>query len=187
MAGVPLGNKNYRVSPKAALGPFVEIGEGSVIWHHCNIYGTEEEPVIIGKNTQIGLFSEIKPGVRVGDNCRLQSFGFIPNGVTIGNWVFIGPRVTFTNDRYPSAISVISGDWKLCSTMVEDYVSLGAEAIIGPGIRIARGAFIGQGANVIKDGEPCAVLIGNPARKIGDVREEPFRSKLPHVLGTGDE
>jgi UDP-2-acetamido-3-amino-2,3-dideoxy-glucuronate N-acetyltransferase len=39
--------------------------------------------------------------VRIGDRCKVQAFSFIPEGVTIGNDVFIGPRVTFTNDPIP--------------------------------------------------------------------------------------
>ena len=74
------------------------IGEGTKIWHPelVNLYGCT-----IGENCNIASFVEIGPEVVVGDRCRIQSFSFIPKGVILGNDVFIGPNVTFTNDKHP--------------------------------------------------------------------------------------
>jgi len=78
-----------------------KIGHGVKVWHFCNIYGC-----VIGDNTQIGSFCEIKEKVKIGKNCRFQSYVFIPEGTVIGDYVFLGPRVTFTNDKYPSAVKL---------------------------------------------------------------------------------
>jgi len=67
-----------------------EIGQ-NVTWHHeelINLYGCK-----IGYNTKIGTFVEIGEDVIIGHDCRIQSFVFIPPGITIGNYVFIGPHV----------------------------------------------------------------------------------------------
>src|SRR3989344_4198758 len=56
----------------------VIIGEGSKVWHFCNLYGCR-----IGKNTQIGSYSEVKKDASIGDNCRLQARIFIPEGTRI--------------------------------------------------------------------------------------------------------
>jgi len=106
----------------------------------------------------------IEEGVEIGKNCKIRPFVFIPSGVKIGDDVFIGPGVIFTNDKYPKA----RGEWKLRETIVEDDVSIGAGAVVLPGVRIGRGAMVGAGAVVTKDVPSNAVVVGNPAKVIGE-------------------
>lgn len=164
----------------------VKIGEDSKIWDFCNIYGTEKHPVIIGKNTQIGTYSEIKPGVIIGDNCRFQSYIFIPEGTKIGNYVFIGPGVKFANDKYPTAEKAINGEWTLEASVVEDHAVIGLGALIAPGIKIGEYAVVGLGSVVFKNVNPYTIIMGNPAQVIGDVRSERFRHlfDIPRLLAT---
>lgn len=77
----------------------------------------------------------------------------------IGDDVFIGPRVTFTNDKYPP-----SPDWLV--TTVGDRASIGAGAIILPGLTLGEGCMIGAGAVVTKDVPAGETWVGNPARKL---------------------
>ena len=80
----------------------VRLGQNVLIYHPdlVNLYGCE-----IGDNTKIGAFVEIRAQVKIGRNCKIQAFAFMPEGVTIEDEVFIGPHVCFTNDRYPKAAS----------------------------------------------------------------------------------
>jgi len=133
----------------------VEIGEGTIIHDHVNLYKCK-----IGRNCKIDAFVYIEEGVEIGDECKIRPFVFIPTGVKIGNRVFIGPNVTFTNDKYPK----VRGEWELRETIVEDDVSIGAGAVILPGVRIGRGAMIGAGAVITKDVPEGSVVVGNPAR-----------------------
>ncbi|MCK4347314.1 MAG: N-acetyltransferase, partial [Thermoplasmatales archaeon] len=100
-----------------------------------------------------------------GKNCKIRPFVFIPSDVKIGNEVFISPGVIFTNDKYPK----VKGEWKQLNTIVEDEVSIGAGAVVLPGVRIGRGAMVGAGAVVTKDVPSNAVVVGNPARVVGEV------------------
>lgn len=134
-----------------------EIGEGTVIHDQVNLYKCK-----IGKNCKIDSFVYIEESVAIGDECKIRPFTFIPTGVKIGNRVFISPNVTFTNDKYPKA----KGEWELKGTMIEDEVSIGAGAVILPGVRIGMNALIGAGAVVTKDVSPNAVVVGNPAKEL---------------------
>ena len=136
-----------------------EIGEGATIYDQVNLYKCK-----IGEGTKIDAFVYIEEGVEIGKSCKIRPFVFIPSGVKIGNNVFIGPGVIFTNDKYPKA----SGDWELRELMVEDDVSIGAGAVVLPGVRIGRGAMVGAGAVVTKDVPGNAVVAGNPANVIGE-------------------
>jgi len=132
----------------------MNIGKGTKLWHeHLSNIGD----CMIGKNCTIHSHVWIADRVSIGNNCKVQAFTFIPAGVRIGNDVFIGPRVTFTNDKHPP-----SNEWSV--TIVHDHVSIGAGAVILPGVTLHRGCKIGAGAVVTKDVPENALVYGNPAR-----------------------
>jgi UDP-2-acetamido-3-amino-2,3-dideoxy-glucuronate N-acetyltransferase len=136
----------------------VEIGEGTVVHDQVNLYKCK-----IGKNCKIDAFVYIEEGVVVGDNCKIRPFVFIPTGVTIESNVFIGPNVTFTNDKFPK----VKGKWALVRTLVKSGASLGANCVILPGVTVGKEALIGAGSVVTKDVPDLAVVAGNPATITG--------------------
>jgi len=137
----------------------VKVGKGTKIWHPelSNIYGDGS----IGENCNIGTLVEIR-NPHIGSRCKIQAFVFIPEGVTIGDDVFIGPHVCFTNDKYPSAVDY--GEFR--QTIVKSGVAIGANSTIVCGITIGEGAMIGAGAVVTKDVPPGVIVVGNPAREL---------------------
>ncbi len=142
------------------ISPDTVIGPRTRIWHPetVNIYGA-----VIGADCNIGTFVEIRKDVAIGDRVRIQAFVFIPEGVTIGNDVFVGPHACFTNDRVPKAV----GDWEITPTLVKKGASIGANATIVCGVTIGENALVGAGAVVTKDVPASAVVVGAPAKIIG--------------------
>lgn len=126
------------------------------VWH-------PEKSVILNCHIEDGCTIHapvwIGNGVRIGEGTKIQAFVFIPECVVIGKNVFIGPHVCFTNDRYPPSNRQ---DW--APTIVQDDVSIGAGAVITPGITIGEGARIAAGAVVTKDVPPGTHVRGVPAR-----------------------
>lgn len=157
---------------------YVTIGNNTKIWNFCNIYGTKKEPVYIGDNTQIGSYVEIKPGVKIGRYCRIQAFVFIPERTVIGDYVFIGPRVTFTNEKYPTSKKAITKTSTIKPCQISSHVTIGAGAVIGPGIKIGKYAFIGMGAVVVKDVKDYQIVVGNPARTVGEVTDKKYENQI---------
>ena len=151
----------------------VKLGAGVQIFHPdlVNLYGCE-----IGADTKIGAFVEIRKTAKIGARCKIQAFAFIPEGITIADGVFIGPHVCFTNDLFPRAINLdgtlqSAEDWSIAVTQVGEGASIGANATILCGIEIGPFALIGSGSVVLKSVPPYAIVAGNPASIIGDVRE----------------
>ena len=132
-----------------------KIGEGTVVYDQVNL-----DKCQIGRNCKIDAFVYIEEDVKIGDNCKIRPFVFIPNGVTIGDNVFIAPCVAFANDKYPR----VSGQWKLMPIRVKNGASIGAGAIILPGVTIGEKSIVGAGAVVTKDVPDNAIVAGNPAR-----------------------
>ena len=135
-----------------------------------NIYGAE-----IGDETRIGPFVEIQHRTRIGARCKIQSHVFIPEGVTIEDEVFVGHGVMFTNDLWPAATGedgalLGAEDWTLSRTLVKRRAAIGSGATLLP-VVIGECALVAAGAVVTRDVDDYAVVAGNPARKIGDVRD----------------
>lgn len=143
-------------------------GSNSKAWDPCKVYASAR----IGDEINIGNFSEIGDGVEIGDRTRIGAFAFIPEGVKIGKDVFIGPRVTFTNDKHPP-----SGKANWGKTVIEDEARIGAAVTILPGVRIGSRALIGSGAVVTRDVPPGETWVGVPAKKIVHQIDEGFLPK----------
>lgn len=133
----------------------------------------------IGEGTRVWQYVVVLPGARIGRDCNICSHCLIENDVVLGDrvtvksgvqlWdglrveddVFIGPNVTFTNDRHPSSGN---RDFRCESTVLEKGCSIGAGAVLLPGVTIGEGALVGAGAVVTHDVSAGTIVVGNPAR-----------------------
>lgn len=137
-----------------------------------NLYGCQ-----IGDETKIGAFVEIQKNATVGVRCKISTHSFICEGVHLADEVFIGHGVMFVNDRYPTATNSDGSlktdhDWCVTPTTVGKGAAIGSNATILCGIKIGTYALIGAGAVVTRDVPDYAIVVGNPARCIGDTREK---------------
>ncbi len=135
------------------------IGERTKIWQYVIIL----QGAKIGNDVNICSHCFIENDVTIGDRVTIKSGVQLWDGLHIGNDVFIGPNVTFTNDKFPR--SKIYPDTFL-KTQIEDGASIGGGAVILPGITLGKGCMVGAGAVVTKSVPPYAVVTGSPARII---------------------
>ena len=137
------------------------IGRGTKIWHFCHILSR----TVIGENCSIGQNVMIGPNVRVGNGCKIQNNVAIYDGVELADDVFCGPSCVFTNVNNPRAN--VSRKDEFRTTPIGRGASIGANATIVCGHSLGMFCFIGAGAVVTKDIADYALMVGNPARRIG--------------------
>ena len=132
------------------------IGAGTRIWGWSHV----QERVSIGVSCNIGEHCFIENGVKIGDRVVVKNGISLWEGTMIGNDVFLGPHAVFSNERYPR-----SGFPKVYDPIIiEDGASIGAGAIITPGVNIGRYATVGAGSVVTRPVTAHALVHGNPAR-----------------------
>lgn len=157
------------------------------------------ESETIGDDTRLWAFTHVLPGAKIGSDCNICDFVFIENNVSVGDrvtiksgvqlWdgirieddVFIGPNVTFTNDKSPRS-KVHLDQYPV--TKIERGASIGANSTILPGITIGQGCMVGAGSVVTRSLPPFTVAYGNPARIQGYIESGFTNSSLIQDLGT---
>ena len=157
-----------RVHASADLEADVTVGPGTSIWHRAQL----RNGAVVGAECVIGRDAFIDEGVRLGDRVKVQNGALVYHGVTVEDGVFIGPGAILTNDRYPRAITSAgelarASDWDVSPITLRRGCSIGAGAIVVAGIDVGSFATVGAGAVVTRPVADYALVVGNPARRLG--------------------
>ena len=153
--------KDYFVHNTAVADQGVQIGKGTKIWCFSHLLSGSE----IGSDCNIGQNVMIGPEVKIGDRCKIQNNVSVYKGVTLEDGVFCGPSMVFTNVYNPRA-EIPKMD-QVRPTLVKMGTTIGANATVVCGNTLGQYCFIGAGAVVTKDVPDHALMIGNPAIRIG--------------------
>ena len=157
-----IGNRAF-VGSRCTLYTGVQIGNDFDISDQSTVFYDN----VIGDFCRIGPKAIVKNGCRLGNHVRINA-GVFMERVTVGSHVFIGPNTTFTDDKHPPCPSYAAC---VSKTEVSSFVSIGANVVISPGIKIGHHCQIYAGSVVTQDVEPYSVIAGNPAKKVKDFRE----------------
>lgn len=141
------------------------IGENTFVWQFSIIL----KEAVIGKRCNINCNVFIENDVFIGDDVTIKPGVQIWDGIYIANKVMVGPNVTFTNDRIPVSKNK---NYKNEKTVINDFVSIGANATILCGIEIGTKSLIGAGSVLTKSTSPYTVWYGNPAEHKGYITED---------------
>lgn len=161
---------DVHIHATAEVSPQARLGAGTWVWNQAQI----REEASLGERCIVGKDVYIDRGVVIGNHVKIQNSSLLYQGLTVEDGVFIGPRVCFTNDRFPRAIQPdgeLKGpdDWQIVKTRVRYGASVGAGAVVVAGIVIGRFAMVGAGAVVTRDVPDFGLVVGVPARLIGYV------------------
>lgn len=158
-----------------SIHPFADvqttnIGQGSTIWQFAVIL----KGANIGEDCNINCHTFIENDVIIGNRVTVKAGVYLWDGIRINDDVFIGPNVTFTNDKYPRSKKYPDA---FQQTILLKGCSIGAAATILGGITVGSYATVGAGSVVTKDVPDYAVVVGNPARILYWIDEKGNRLK----------
>ena len=157
-----MGDPEIFIHEKAVVDAGAKIGTGTKVWHFSHICGKQVE---IGVDCSFGQNTYVGNDVKIGRGCRIQNNVSIYDRVELGDYVFCGPSVVFTNVMNPRAHVPRKNEFK--TTKIRAGVSLGANSTIVCGIEIGRFAFVAAGAVVTKNVAPFSLVVGIPAKHTG--------------------
>ncbi|GLP96749.1 acyltransferase [Paraferrimonas sedimenticola] len=160
--------------------PVTRIGDNSVIRAHTIIYAGNQigrgfqtgnranirENNTIGDNVSVGTGSVVEHSVTIEDGVRIHSQAFVPEFCVLKAHCWIGPNVVLTNAKYPQSESAKQN---LIGPTVGENARIGANSTVLPGVDIGERALIGAGSLVSKPVEAKKIVVGNPAKVVGEV------------------
>ncbi|MGW4647734.1 acyltransferase [Kitasatospora sp. NPDC004289] len=161
-----MGNP-VRVVESADVDERARIGEGSTVWHLAQV----REDAVIGSECIIGRGAYVGPGVVIGDRVKLQNHALVYEPAVLEDGVFVGPAAVLTNDVYPRSVDPDGklkrgDDWHAQGVTLRQGSSIGARAVITPGVTVGRWALVAAGAVVHRDVPDFALVAGVPARRL---------------------
>ena len=160
--------KNCVIRSGSSIYSSVKVGNDVIFGHNVML----REEVTVGNGTKLGTNTVIDGKSSIGSNVSIQTGVYICTYSTVEDGVFLGPCCVFTNDKY-----VVQKEFKLIGPTVKKGASIGANAVLFPGIIVGEGAVVGSHALVNHDVPPRSIYAGIPAKKIRDVPAN-WRSSL---------
>ncbi len=186
--GVVIGKQPLRslasaVTHDVSLPPTI-IGNGCLLGTHAVVYrgasigdgvliadlATVREQTVIGELTIIGRGVAVENQVRIGIRCKIETGAYITAMSTLGDYCFVAPEVTFTNDNYVGRSEERFKHFG--GVTMQRGARIGANATVLPGITIGEDALVAAGSVVTRNVNPGMVAMGSPARLIRAVPAE---------------
>jgi acetyltransferase-like isoleucine patch superfamily enzyme len=162
----------FRYHPKCGpttIGSNGILRKGTLIYGDVRIgdffqsghYAVLRAKIEIGDYCTVSNHSALEGLIRFGDGVRIMSRVYIPSRTWFGNHVFVGPGVTFLNEKLPGRLDVMPTPQ---GATIEDDVMIGGGSTIMAGIKIGERSFIAAGAVVTKDVPSRSFVVGVPGR-----------------------
>jgi acetyltransferase-like isoleucine patch superfamily enzyme len=142
----------------STIGARFQTGHGALVREFCRI----------GDDVSVGSHSVVEHRVEIAHRVRIHSNAFIPEFCVLEEEAWVGPGAVLTNARYPQSPGAKD---RLAGVRLRRRAKVGAGAVLLPGIVVGAEALVGAGAVVLADVPDFAVVAGNPARVVKDIRE----------------
>ena len=133
------------IHKRASVSEDATLGKGCKIWQYASIirHATLGDGCTVAANA-------IVDGATLGARCSVGHGAGIHPGAHLGDDVFVGPGAVLCNDAWPRTHKR-GFDAFARSVTVENGASIGANAVVLPGVRIGVGAMIAAGSVVSRD------------------------------------
>ena len=118
--------------------------------------------------TMVSPWTTVYPGATIGEGCILWDCG-ISADVEIGANTLISSQVIVGHDTVIGAHSIVSAKCFVGGNVrIDESVYLAPGVLVKDRIHISSGAIVSLGAVILRNVRPGAIMIGNPARRLGE-------------------
>jgi acetyltransferase-like isoleucine patch superfamily enzyme len=153
------------VAAGAIVNAGAEIGERAVVGDQAHV----RERARIGAGAVVGRGSQVDNDVEVGAGCRIQTGCYVTAYSLLEDDVFLGPGVFTYNDN---TMARHDPDHEIAGPTIRRAARVGGAARILPGVEVGEEAFVATGAVVTRDVPARALVMGVPAKQVGEVGDE---------------
>jgi len=181
---LPASAANSAVTQEAPGLPPLVLGEGCIVGAGCVLYRgatlgpkvfvgdlvTLREDVTVGDLTILGRGVTVENKVAIGRKVKVETEAYITALSTVGDYCFIAPEVTFTNDNFLGRTEERKKHFG--GPTLKKGARIGANVTILPNLVIGEDALVAAGSVVTKDVPPRVIVAGCPARVLRTVPEE---------------
>jgi acetyltransferase-like isoleucine patch superfamily enzyme/acyl carrier protein len=155
------------IHPTAELGTGARVGSGSQVWRRALL----ADGVHVGAQCTLGTDVHLGPGTSVGDRVKIQNAVQV-FGASVHDEVLLCPGVLIIEDSTPRAITPTgllqtADDWTPHPVTVCRGATVGAGAVLLPGVQIGAFAMVAALSLVDREVPPHALVAGIPHRQIG--------------------
>ncbi|MFI7434877.1 DapH/DapD/GlmU-related protein [Micromonospora haikouensis] len=155
------------IAESAEVADEAHVGARTKIWHHAQVDADVRvgEDCVLGKGVHVASAAVIGNRVKIQDGCGVF-------GATLEDGVMLAPGVYLLEDPAPRAINPAGhlkgrNDWQREPVTIRYGATVGANAVIAPGVTIGQYAMVGIGTVVGHDVPDHGLVMGNPARQLG--------------------
>jgi acetyltransferase-like isoleucine patch superfamily enzyme len=155
-----------------SIGSHTVLMAGSVFGRGCIVGDNAgvRERCAIGDGVVVGRSVTVENDTTIGSRTKIQSGAYVTAYVTIEEDCFIAPMVVTTNDNFMGRTEERFKHLRGCT--VRRGARIGGGAHILPGIEIGEEAFVATGSVVTRDVPAGKLVMGVPAKVVGDVPAE---------------
>ncbi|MEU8002108.1 acyltransferase [Catellatospora sp. NPDC049111] len=138
----------------------------------------------VGADSYLAAHVYLTGEVELGDNTSLNPYAVVRGPVRLGSGVRVGAHASLVGFNHSTEPGTPIHQQPIVAKgiVVGDDVWIGSNAIVLDGVTIGAHSIIGAGAVVTKDVPAWSVMVGNPARRIRDRRDQSRPFGLPAKL-----
>ena len=159
------------VAEDAVLGPNSIVSD-SHIGARCVVTASVVEGSVMEADSNIGPFSHLRPGSRIGSFTHLGNYAEVKNStlgahISMGHFGYIGDATVGDHANIGAGTITCNYDGvRKNHTEVGAYAFIGSDTLLVAPVAVGEGARTGAGAVVTRDVPPDSMAVGVPARVI---------------------